>query len=161
MRAERFGIYCFNDEKSLFAPLRYEEGSGQTIGTLVYLGAWIQKVIVDNKDAHSKRFPIVPSDFTPKVLAYSTFKEIKPNKLLDRCIDNIFVVFMPGFVPANLAVLQLSLESRYHDYLRTNGIELLNSDKSEDILEIKPNYAGVGINFNALWKKCKKWLRRL
>lgn len=29
---------------------------------------------------------------------------------------------------------------------------------TEDIIDIKPNFCGIGLNFNALWKKAKKYL---
>lgn len=153
MRGERFGIYCFSDEKTVFAPVRYSEGTGQTIGRLLSLGAWVQKMIVDAQGSMPTAFPDVPSDFKPKILSYARLKELDPEKAIDRCKDNVFVILMPGFVPDNLDNLQLRLEARYEDYMRTSNICVMRDDKTEDIIEVKPNFSGVGLNLNAAWKK--------
>lgn len=153
MRRERFGIYCFSDEKTLFSPVRYRAGSGQTAGKLLYLGAWVQKVIVESQGAMPKTIPGLPSKFRPEIFGYTNLKEIDPNRPLNRCSDNVFVVLMPGFAPADMEVFQLRLEARYSEYMRKHNIELMCNDTSEDILEVRPNFAGVGINLNAAWKK--------
>lgn len=153
MRGERFAIYCFTEEKTLFAPVRYSEGTGQTIGTLLHLGAWVQKIIVDNQGVIPEAFAELPSGFKPKVLSYMNFKQIGPENPIDRCTENVFVVLMPGYAPRSLERFQLRIEARYMDYMRTNNIRAVRDEKTEDIIEVKPNFAGVGVNLNAAWKK--------
>lgn len=130
MRGERFAIYCFNEEKMLFAPLRYSEGTGQTIGKLLHLGAWVQKTIADNGGAMPNTLD-VPSDFKPKVLSYTKLKEIDPEKSIDGCADNLFVVLMPGYIPRSLDYLQLGIEARYTEYMRSNNIFPVHNQNTE------------------------------
>jgi hypothetical protein len=114
------------------------------------------RIIVDNQGAMPKKFSDVPSDFKPKVLSYTKLKELDPEKPIDRCTDNLFIVLMPGYVPRSLDHLQLRIEARYKDYMRKNNIATVRDEKAEDIIEVKPNFAGVGVNLNAAWKKLFK-----
>lgn len=36
-----------------------------------------------------------------------------------------------------------------------------NKDIKEDIIDLKPNISGIGINFNALWRKIKEMLKKM
>lgn len=156
MRGERFGIYCFSDGKTLFAPVRYAEETGTTLGQAMHAGAWVQKVIIDNNGTPPLSFPDVPTDFKPRILSYSKFKEMDLKQPIDWCADNIFVLLMPGFDTNDLETLQLVLEARYKDYLRVNNIAITQEEQSEDILEVKPNISGIGLNLNAAWKRFRR-----
>lgn len=45
MLQERFAIYCFSLEKTLFAPARYPEDGSKPLSEVLTLGAWINLLI--------------------------------------------------------------------------------------------------------------------
>lgn len=157
MLQERFAIYCFDLEKTLFAPVRYLGGAGKSLGEILNLSAWIQKLTEEGGGLLPGSFPGVPREFKPKIISYSEFVELDSTQPIDRCKDNIFVVLMPEFdASTDSKVLELTVESRYRDHMRRNNIEALREAGSEDVIDMKPNFYGVGLNLNALWKRLFK-----
>jgi hypothetical protein len=154
MMEQRYVVYCFSMEKMQFAPMSYPTGGDMPFAQVLTLGAWVHHLQAQNKGDLPKSFPAPPKDFKPRILSYATLKPIDLNMNMDRLRDNVFVILMPEFAAsADLQLLELILDARYRDHLRKNNIKPQREQTSEDILEVKPSFWGVGINFNALWRK--------
>ena len=42
---------------------------------------------------------------------------------------------------------------QYLNQLHVTQHDIIETDKNEDFIDIKPNFFGVGVNFNAIWRK--------
>lgn len=154
MIEQRYAVYCFSIEKTLFAPLRYPAGGGKPFLEVLALGAWIQQVVADNNGTMPSNFSDRPKDFKPHFLSYATLKPIDASLSMEHLADNVFVVLMPSFpVPADLQLLELVLDARYREHLKQNNISVRREERSEDILQLKPSFMGIGVNLRALWKR--------
>jgi len=50
-----------------------------------------------------------------------------------------------------------ALEEAKH---RTEQITGMHTSKGTDVVDIKPNFFGLGINFNEIWRRFKKWISK-
>lgn len=152
MLKERFAIYCYSLEKTAIASVT--ASTNKSLGNILFQSAWLQVVFEKNNGVPPQSFQVAPSDFCPKILSYSQFEELKPALVFDRCQENIFVILMPEFdVTIDIELLQVVVMSRYSDYLRKGNIPTVRQLDFDDIIEVKPNLSGIGINFNAMWKR--------
>ncbi|MGR2701692.1 hypothetical protein [Vibrio campbellii] len=150
MQKEKHAIYCFSLEKTKFAPIKYDRDSEQTLEETFLLGAWIHQ-IESEKGALPTQFSNPPFSFKPKILSYYDFREIGKENRVNNIEDNILVILMPSFDCEDLKLLEMVLGQRYDEYIRKNNIVV--KPESEEILELKPNVSGFGVNLKALWKK--------
>lgn len=152
MLQERFAIYCFSLEKTLFAPVRYPEDGNKPLSEVLAHGAWVNQLIEQNSGTPPEQFSMPPSDFLPKILSYSKLEPVNKNRPMGGIKENVFVVLMPGS-DIDLEALKLVLDSRYRKYMKTNGIPVTLEQK--DVLHLKPTFMGMGIDLKALWNKCR------
>lgn len=150
MLQERFAIYCFSLEKTLFAPVRYSTDGSQPLIDVLVQAAWINQVLDQNGGTPPENFSAAPSDFLPKILSYSKLEPINKNLTMGSANENVFVVLMPDS-NIDLKVLELVLDSKYRDYMKEKGITVAIEQK--DVLHLKPTFMGMGIDLKALWKK--------
>jgi len=52
-----------------------------------------------------------------------------------------------------------NMRARLRTYVGMHMAPTFDSENNNDIIEIKPNFYGIGINLRNLFKKIKKWLR--
>lgn len=151
MQNEKYAIYCFSLERTKFAPVKYDRDSKQTLQDLLFLGAWVHQLEAEQVQL-PEGFSLPPKDFKPKLLSYYDFSEIGRENFISNIDDNILVVLMPDFND-DLKLLEIILGQRYDSYIRANNITV--KPQSEDIVELKPNVSGIGVNLKALWKKLR------
>ena len=151
MLQERFVIYCFSLAKTLFAPVRYPEDGCKPLCEVLTQGAWVNLLIEQDGGTQPTQFSVPPSDFSPQILSYSKLEPVNKDRLMKSIKENVFVVLMPGS-DIDLKALELVLDSRYREHMKTKGIPVTLEQK--DILHIKPTFMGMGIDLKALWKKC-------
>ena len=149
MLQERFAIYCFSLEKTLFAPIRYSEDGNKPLSEMLAQGAWVNQLIEQNGGTPPKQC-VVPSDFLPEILTYSKFQPISKSRPMGKIKENVFVVLMPGS-NIDLEALELVLDSKYREHMKANGIPVTFEQK--DVLLIKPAFMGMGVDLKALWNK--------
>lgn len=149
MQNEKYAIYCYSLHETKFAPVSFDKKSEQTLGDLFILGAWINNLIMQ-KGSLPEKFSLPPGDFKPKLFSYYDFSEINKDEKVKKVKDNILVVLMPGF-SEDIKLLEMVLGQRYGSHIKNNNISVL--EQQHEILELKPNISGVGVDLKALWKK--------
>jgi hypothetical protein len=147
---ERFAIYCFSLEKTLFAPVRYPEDGSKPLSEVLAQGAWVNQLIEQNGGTPPKQFSAAPSDFLPEILSYSKLQPINKSQPMRNIKENVFVVLMPGS-NIDLESLELVLDSRYREHMKANGVPVTLEQK--DVLQLKPTFMGMGVDLKALWNK--------
>jgi len=65
---------------------------------------------------------------------------------------------------ARSSPFQRSEKRRYIDerlsFLKSEHEKNLRETNSTDVVDIKPNFFGLGMNFNEVWRRFKKWLSK-
>ncbi len=140
MLEECFAIYCYSLKKIQLAPIGYNPIENKSIGEVIYFGAWIQLLEI-NDSKPLKTLPNPPPDFKPKIFSYSEQKEMRATRKISSCKDNVFIVLMPGYNEEDMNLLSLILDTRYRNYFRKNNIKILRDDivknKIKDVKNMK------------------------
>ncbi len=154
MQKEKYAIYCFSLQETRFAPVGFDPKSNQSMKEIFFLSAWINKIMHQTGKERPTSFENYPDSFRPKLLGYCDFSEIGPENYISNIVENIIVVLMPSFPESDLELLQMILGQRYNSHIRRENIAI--HEPQDEILELKPNWIGIGLDLKALWKKLFK-----
>lgn len=58
------------------------------------------------------------------------------------------------------SIQEIEIRIDEHNEVVSNKVRKENSKIEEDIIDIKPNFYGIGLNLNAIWKRMKGWLKK-
>ena len=152
MRVQSFCSQEIKDATNITSKIINEFMMSSGVKHSADLSIELKKIVKENFikiGNYQERHPKINTESTPTLSNQMKSAENEINRQRNRGIDKI---------NTEIDLLMLALKNKTKDEqgrFKKTGLANIDDSVQEDIIDIKPNFYGVGLNLNAFGRKCK------